>query len=1551
MVRSPLEHFRKAALEIKTELFGKTSEEGLCDRVVQIILEKSRSNIVFILRPDASGRALFVQSIACIDPALRDAFLHFPFSLDPSSLDPLPPVAAFREGRVIGPERGSIPLGPDIREAGGGGALVRSLVGVPLLRFSSMGKTESRETLPYGVLAFDLPDHEQYPDDLRESVDLVVRELGEALARLEIRARLSRILAEGQESALAEEISTYLTRLLLEMGQFLRDSGEGDPSEVMAVLVDTLAFFLGYPVLWIGKIPPGESELQMLALGGEARGTFSGIRVSIDQTIPEGRGLVGECATLGGPREGDLLSSDPRFFPWRDRFRMAGVESALVDQAITSRGDKVYIALYRRISGPFWGGVVELASSLVRDLASSLDRFRLKKEREKLESSRKAIRLLQKELWGVENSRKMFDGVVRIVSENCALQGVLVLEPDGRGILEPVSLFCAPSLLEATARSGFGFLDEKESQRQESLASRAFLSGVPAMSQSSTGLPEKSDEERSPDGFLAIRSAFACPLGRPGKPPLAVLLLWSADPEYFSPEITVSFEEIAETLSMGLERLSREEEVRRLSLVARRTNDGILLLDREGRILWANPSFQEKFGYSQESLSGRNPSDFIFEESGGMEKGEIWNSLLGGNSSDHVFRCRSEGGRLFWVRVSVSSLNDEKGEGAGDGLVCIATDITTLKESESRARVASVFYRALSETTQGLGDLSEAALPVLASLSDTLRDVLGATAVYIGRLPFGETVVERMAFSGPDDWYEPLGKVQGPDGPLYARALEESLRTGRPQIYLSAEKDEGLPPGERTVRNRVVGGLTATAVRSGGEKVVLEVLFPEDELIRDEAAIVFQKIINEVATYLDRREWHDSQVRVESYRAALQVFSRQLLSASTEEEAFRLLVRIFSERTDTLAVDCLVPEGEFLVRKFLGGDLASVIGSLPGKVPAVMPATGPLPTPTRAFLLRESVFVRNPASDPRMLDLYRTPPFESISLVVSLPVPGPRPEDPPLAIVVLFFSDPKSLDDLILMELVGNILDHASRTIERLRLLRRMESLSVEDPLTGLLNRRGLGLFLPPLLATLRRRHGRALLGILDLDDFKWVNDSYGHAAGDALLSAVGRRLQEGIRREDIVARLGGDEFVVVIQLPSSADEEGAEDPVQGAMERIGHLLLEPYFLEEPPQKGLTVAFSMGITLLPEDDAEPDVLLRRADEALYVSKRQKGIRSRWWSIWKEGVAPHPRPDLAAPLRTRLFFDAYGERARNLLSQISERIAVGISEFSGYFYDNLSADPRSREILGRLSPKEFAVLRERQERHLREILSPDLSLEEHRRIARRIGRVHAMVGVSPAEMGEAMRVYMASLLEIVEKLPISPGDRNSLWTIVAHRSGVELAEELEGIAESEGERRDAMLAASALLLESRDYPDRIRALAGTIVRMEGIETALVLAPENAAGFPVEWAGGLTDPFLGDGSLPDFLKAPLRKAWRSDEILSFPVVRPGPDLSEEGAVMLRSHGIRSLVLVPVRWSGDAPGAILLMASSFPGYFDTPAGTLFVGEVRSILRQAGLVKRKDR
>ncbi|MBU2759148.1 GGDEF domain-containing protein [Acidithiobacillus sulfurivorans] len=168
----------------------------------------------------------------------------------------------------------------------------------------------------------------------------------------------------------------------------------------------------------------------------------------------------------------------------------------------------------------------------------------------------------------------------------------------------------------------------------------------------------------------------------------------------------------------------------------------------------------------------------------------------------------------------------------------------------------------------------------------------------------------------------------------------------------------------------------------------------------------------------------------------------------------------------------------------------------------------------------------------------------------------------------------------------------------------RQSWLANHDALTGLNNRRGLDTYF--IHAILRAQRNNTLLAILivDLDDFKPINDTYGHEAGDRLLIKVSEALKGVTRSTDFLVRLGGDEFVVLLEgLHSGAD-------LQPVMNHIRKAVESPILLET--QSSVSVGCSAGLTLYPEDSAAPDGLLRHADEALYVAKRNKQSRPQYW---------------------------------------------------------------------------------------------------------------------------------------------------------------------------------------------------------------------------------------------------------------------------------------------------------------------------------------------------
>lgn len=156
-----------------------------------------------------------------------------------------------------------------------------------------------------------------------------------------------------------------------------------------------------------------------------------------------------------------------------------------------------------------------------------------------------------------------------------------------------------------------------------------------------------------------------------------------------------------------------------------------------------------------------------------------------------------------------------------------------------------------------------------------------------------------------------------------------------------------------------------------------------------------------------------------------------------------------------------------------------------------------------------------------------------------------------------------------------------------------IRNMAYRDPLTSLPNRRLLDDRLDMAIAQAHRQGGRVGVIFIDLDNFKHVNDSLGHAAGDEMLEKTAQRLERCVRENDTVARLGGDEFVVVLSDPQSVAD------VHNTGKRIVQAVRQPLWIQG---QELIITCSLGISIYPENGQDRDTLLRHADAAMYQIK-------------------------------------------------------------------------------------------------------------------------------------------------------------------------------------------------------------------------------------------------------------------------------------------------------------------------------------------------------------
>ncbi|WP_231951189.1 EAL domain-containing protein [Acidithiobacillus ferrivorans] len=256
--------------------------------------------------------------------------------------------------------------------------------------------------------------------------------------------------------------------------------------------------------------------------------------------------------------------------------------------------------------------------------------------------------------------------------------------------------------------------------------------------------------------------------------------------------------------------------------------------------------------------------------------------------------------------------------------------------------------------------------------------------------------------------------------------------------------------------------------------------------------------------------------------------------------------------------------------------------------------------------------------------------------------------------------------------------------LQRQTFERTLTTQATHDVLTGLPNRDGLRLVFDQALARTERQERLLAVGFLDLDAFKPVNDTYGHAAGDDLLKEIARRLQDAVRRTDTVARMGGDEFVLLL--------EGLRDmnELDQVLARLQAAIAQPFHIKG---KIVSIQASLGLTLYPFDEGDADLLLRHADQAMYAAKvRTSPTKAGWVQLYHPDLGTLTVGDetLRQDFLRALASGAVTLRYQPLVAMATDRVA-GLEALTRWHREGREVSPdrflpslgvRERQALGR-----------------------------------------------------------------------------------------------------------------------------------------------------------------------------------------------------------------------------------------------------------------------------
>jgi diguanylate cyclase (GGDEF)-like protein/PAS domain S-box-containing protein len=240
---------------------------------------------------------------------------------------------------------------------------------------------------------------------------------------------------------------------------------------------------------------------------------------------------------------------------------------------------------------------------------------------------------------------------------------------------------------------------------------------------------------------------------------------------------------------------------------------------------------------------------------------------------------------------------------------------------------------------------------------------------------------------------------------------------------------------------------------------------------------------------------------------------------------------------------------------------------------------------------REPVIVKDVKSDPLWEDFRELGPLFGFRSCWSTPIIGAEARVlGTFALYAASVREPTALE----LELMTMATDLAGIAIERDLSERRIRHMAHHDALTGLPNRALFWSQFGDALRQAKRDARRLTVAYLDLDNFKDINDTFGHAAGDEILKTVAARMLRYVRPGDLLVRLGGDEFAVVFD--DTDDRNAALD----RLDALKDLITRPIMLQG---REIAAACSMGVAFFPVDGDAPDELLASADRAMYRDKK------------------------------------------------------------------------------------------------------------------------------------------------------------------------------------------------------------------------------------------------------------------------------------------------------------------------------------------------------------
>ncbi len=807
---------------------------------------------------------------------------------------------------------------------------------------------------------------------------------------------------------------------------------------------------------------------------------------------------------------------------------------------------------------------------------------------------------------------------------------------------------------------------------------------------------------------------------------------------------------------------------------------------------------------------------------------------------------------------------------------------------------------------------------------------------------------ETFAASGDTGDPGTAALTQDPDTAGGNAAAARAWREERPvfvQRHPSTAEDTERPADGAA---RELDAIAAIPLRKRGAMDAVLVLPCSDAQAREDAThTVARELARTLEQGLEDLQRRQQVVRLQGLYRALMYEGEVLLLLDDEQDMLRKTCRALTRETPFHAVWIARPDtAGRMVCLAQAGIGAQAIGRMDIRLSGTQHA----PLVVRAWMRERIVFNNDHLADPHLVPWRDFLTEHRWHAALAAPVR----RNGAIWATMAFVSPERNVFDTQTIELcqrVADLLGHGLDELDLRALLieqQRGEAYRARhDALTGLPNRFALEQHVAKDIGRAKRSGTMLALGLIDLDDFKPVNDAYGHAAGDELLRQLTGRLQSLLRPSDLLARLGGDEFVLVLE---DLDPNQALHQLRTALTRLHVAVETPFDLGQGRQ--VSIGMSSGLSLYPTDGDDLDALLRKADAAMYTVKMSKVDRTSWWTI--DAAIPHFDAGGSES------WDAYGTDAAEILRRTRAQWDSVSERFVVQWHAETAEHPDMRAILDALTVTETASLRENQVQHLLRLLDPQTTSRDIDQAGAHVGRVHALCGV-PVDMMVSMFIrYQDELRRKWVGTISDPRQRSRMLHALQERSVRDLQSELR----AHGMTIKAMLAPLSRSLAPathQPWAQTVREELALLARVPGMVLVLIAQPDAHGVLELTYGDGTPQALevvnalrADQSSLPvTDAQSPqgqgiIARTWRSAAIQHTGAVLQDPGL-RPWHTRYETMGVRSLAGVPVLDAAGRPVAVLALFGAYPNQFSASWAQDFLHGLQS--RWQALAGRHDK